>query len=79
MKCTFCIWLARNNKAWSIKEIDLSLKTSEYPPVYSNPLSTASKAYSLKINSPLSVGCINKGDICNANAFLHENENENKI
>ena len=24
MECSFCIWLARNNEAWSAKEIDLS-------------------------------------------------------
>ena len=29
MECSFCIWLARNNKAWSSKEIELSLKTAE--------------------------------------------------
>ena len=26
MECSFCIWLAGNNKAWSSEEIDLSLK-----------------------------------------------------
>ena len=40
MECSFCIWLARNNKAWSTKEIDLSLKTPEDPLVYQNPPST---------------------------------------
>ena len=29
MECSFCIWLARNNKAWSTKEIDLSFKTTK--------------------------------------------------
>ena len=59
MECCFCIWLTRNNKAWSTKEIDLSLKTPEDPRVYQNLSSTPSKASSLKINSPLPVGLIN--------------------
>ena len=70
MECSFCIWLARNNKAWSTKEIDLSLKTPEDPLVYQNLSSTPSKASSLKINSPLPVGFINKGNTCYANAIL---------
>ena len=70
MECSFCIWLARNNKAWSSKEIDLSLKTPEDPLVHQNPLSTTSKRNSLKTNSPLPVGFINKGNTCYANAIL---------
>ena len=70
MECDFCIWLARINKAWSTKEMDLSLKTPEDPLVYQNPTSTPSKANSLKINSPLPVGFINKGNTCYANAIL---------
>ena len=31
MECSFCIWLARNNKGCSSKEVDLSLKTPEDP------------------------------------------------
>ena len=31
MECSFCNWLARNNKAWSTKEIDLSLKNPRRP------------------------------------------------
>ena len=70
MECSFCIWLARNNKAWSSKEIDLSLKTPEDPLVHQNPRSTTSKTNSLKTNSPLPVGFINKGNTCYANAIL---------
>ena len=70
MECSFCIWLARNNKAWFTKDIDLSLKTPEYPLVYQNPSSTPFKASSLKINSSLPVGFINKGTTCYANAIL---------
>ena len=70
MECSFCIWLARNNKAWSIKEIDLSLKTSQDPLVYRNLLSTPSKASSLKINLSLSIGFINTGNTCYANVIL---------
>ena len=29
MEYSFYIWLARNNKAWPTKEIDLALKTPE--------------------------------------------------
>ena len=70
MECSFCIWLARKNKAWSTKGIDLSLKTPEDPLVYQNLSSPLSKASSLKINSPLPVGFINKGNTCYANAIL---------
>ena len=70
MECSFCIWLARNNKAWSSKKIDLSLKTPENPLVHQNPLSTTSKTNSLKTNSLLPVGFINKGNTCYANAIL---------
>ena len=70
MECSFCIWLARDNKALSTKETDLSLKTLEDPLVDQNPLSTPSKANSLKINSALPVGFINKGNTCCAIAIL---------
>ena len=70
MECSFCIWLARNNKAWFTKEIDLSLKTPEEPLVYQNLSSTPPKASSFKINSPLPVGFINKGNTSYANAIL---------
>ena len=70
MECSFCIWLARNNKAWFSKEIDLALKTPEDPLALQNPLSTTSKTNSLKTNSPLPVGFINKGNTCYANAIL---------
>ena len=63
MECSFCIWLARNNKAWFSKEIDLSLKTPEDPLAHQNPQSTTSK-------TPLPVGFINKGNTCYANAIL---------
>ena len=70
MECSFCIWLAGSNKAWSTKDIDLSFKTPEDPLVYQNLSSTPSKASSLKVNSPLPVGFINKGNNCYANAIL---------
>ena len=70
MECSCCIWLARYNKAWSTKEIDLSLKTPADRLVSQNPMSTPSKANSSKINSPLPVGFINKGNTCYANAIL---------
>ena len=51
MESSFCIWLARTNKAWSTKEIDLSLKNPEDPLIYQNLLSAPSKSSSLTINS----------------------------
>ena len=60
MESSFCISLARNNKAWSFKEIDLSLKTPEDPLVHKNSPSTTSKRNSLKTNLP--VGFISKGN-----------------
>ena len=38
MECNVSIWLARNNKVWSSKEIDLSLKTPEDSHVQQNSL-----------------------------------------
>ena len=70
MECSFCIWLARNNKAWSTKEIDLSLKTPEDRLVYRNLSSAPSKASSLKTNSPLPVAFINKWNTCYPNTIL---------
>ena len=64
------LWLAANNKAWSTKETDLSLKTPEDPLVYQNPPSTLSKASSLKINSRLPVGFISKRNTFHTNAIL---------
>ena len=71
MECSLCIWLAKNNKAWSSKQIDLSLKTPEDPLAHQNALLTTSKTNSLKkTNSPLPVGFIDKGNTCYANAIL---------
>ena len=58
MECSFSVWLARNNKAWSSKETDPSLKTPEDSLVHQNPLSTTSKTNYLRINSPLAVSCL---------------------
>ena len=67
MECSFFIWLARNNKAWSFKDI---LKTPEDPLVHQNPHSTTSKTNSLKPNPSCPAGFINKGNTCYANAIL---------
>ena len=34
MECSFCIWMARNNKALSFKEINVSLRAPEDPFVH---------------------------------------------
>ena len=70
MECSFCTWLARKNKAWSFKDIDLSLNISEDPLVHQNPDSTTSKRNSLKPNPPLPVGFVNKGNTCYPNPIL---------
>ena len=70
MKCSFCIWLARKNKAWSFKDIDISLKTPEDPLAHQNPHSTTSKKNSLKPNPPIPVGFINKGNTCYGKVIL---------
>ena len=70
MECFFCIWLARNNKASSTKEIDLSLKTPDDRLVSQNLSSAPSKASSWKTNSPLPVGFINKWNTCYPNTIL---------
>ena len=70
MECSFYIWLARNNKVWSSKEIDLSLKTTEDPLVDRNPPPTTFKANPIRTNSFLPVGFINKGNTCYSNAIL---------
>ena len=48
MECSFCIWLARNIKAWSFKEIDLALKTPEDLLVHQYPPSSSSKINSMR-------------------------------
>ena len=49
MECSFCIWLARNNKEWFSKEIDLALKTPEDPLAHQNPLQPPPKQILLKL------------------------------
>ena len=70
MECSFCIWLAKKNKAWSFKDIDLSLKTPEDPLVHQNPHSTTSKTNFLKPNPPLLASFITTGNTCYANTIL---------
>ena len=69
MEC-FCIWLARNNKARSSKETDLSLKSPEDSLAHQNLIFTYSKTNSLKTNSLLPLGFINKRNTCYGNAIL---------
>ena len=58
MECSFCIWLGRNEKAWSSKEIDLALKIPEDPFVHLNSPSSTSKTNPMRTNSPLPVSFI---------------------
>ena len=69
-ECSFCIWLVRNNRAWSSKETDLPLNTPDDPLVHLNPPSTISETNCIRSNSPLPVGFLNKGNTCYANNIL---------
>ena len=72
MECSFCIWLARNNKEWtsttnlkvkdSLKESCNSPSPMPYPKQKIKPVS--------KANSICPVGFINKGNTCYANSIL---------
>ena len=72
MECSFCIWLARNNKEWtsttnlkvkdSLKESCNSPSPMPYPKQKIKPVS--------KANSIRPVGFINKGNTCYANSIL---------
>ena len=72
MKCSFCIWLVRNNKEWtsttnpkvkdSLKESCNSPSLMPYPKQKMKPVS---KAYSSR-----PVAFVNKGNTCYANAIL---------
>ena len=72
MECSFCIWLARNNKEWtsttnlkvkdSLKESCNSPSSMPYPKQKIKPVS--------KANSICPVGFINKGNTCYANSIL---------
>ena len=70
MECSFCIWLARNNKAWPSREIVLSLKNPEDPLVHQNPPSSTSKTNYFNTNSSFPVGFINRRNTCYTNAIL---------
>ena len=71
MECSFCIWLARNNKEWtsttnlkvkdSLKESCNSPSPMPYPKQKIKPV--------LKVNSICPVGFINKGNTCYANSI----------
>ena len=72
MECSFCIWLARNNKEWtsttnlkvkdSLKESCNSPSPMPYPKQKIKPVS--------KANSIRPIGFINKGNTCYANSIL---------
>ena len=71
MECSFCILLAKSNKAWSSEEIDVSLKTPEDPLLRQNLPSIVSKTNSLKINSPLPVGLKMGIDVAQIPSWRH--------
>ena len=72
MECSFCIWLARNNKHWNNAANrnlnDPSKETCNSPSYLSSPKQT-NKSVS-NTNSVRPVGFINKGNTCYANSIL---------
>ena len=72
MECSFCIWLARNNKHWNpaanCKLNDTSKETCNSPSSLSSPKQTNKSVSNTKSVRP--VGFINKGNTCYANSIL---------
>ena len=72
MECSFCIWLARNNKHWNpaanCKLNDPSKETCNSPSYLSSPKQTNKSVSNTKSVRP--VGFINKGNTCYANSIL---------
>ena len=72
MECSFCIWLARNNKHWNpaanCKLNDPSKETCNSPSSLSSPKQTNKSVSNTKSVRP--VGFINKGNTCYANSIL---------
>ena len=72
MECSFCIWLARNNKYWNpaanCKLNDPSKETCNTPSSLSSPKQANKLVSSTKSVRP--VGFINKGNTCYANSIL---------
>ena len=73
MECSFCIWLARNNKEWTqpaanCKLNDSSKETCNSPSSMSSLKQTTKPVSNTK--SIRSVGFINKGNTCYANSIF---------
>ena len=72
MECSFCIWLARNNKHWNpaanCKLNDPSKETCNSRSSLSSPKQTNKSVSNTKSIRP--VGFINKGNTCYANSIL---------
>ena len=72
MECSFCIWLARNNKEWApaanCKLSDSSKETYNSQSSMSSLKQTTKPGSNAKLLRP--VGFINKGNTCYANSIL---------
>ena len=72
MECSFCIWLARNNKHWNpaanCKLNDPSKETCNSPSYLSSPKQTNKSVSNTKSVRP--IGFINEGNTCYANSIL---------
>ena len=72
MECSFCIWLARNNKDWTPSTANCHLSDPSKETCNSRSLSslkqTIKPVSNAKSNRP--VGFINKGNMCYANSIL---------
>ena len=73
MECSFCIWLARNNKDWTPSTANCNLndpskETCNSPSSLSSLKQTIKPVSNAKSTRP--VGFINKGNTCYANSIL---------
>ena len=73
MECSFCIWLARNNKAWTPSAANCKLNNSSKE-TYNSPSSMSSLKPTSKSGSSAKsmqpAGFINKGITCYENSIL---------
>ena len=73
MECSFCTWLARNNKYWTLSTAncnlnDRSKETCNSPSSLSSIKQTIKPVPNAKSSRP--VGFINKGNTCYANSIF---------
>ena len=73
MECSFCIWLARNNKEWTPSATNCKLNDSSKETYNSQSSMSSLKQTTKPVSNAKSlrpVGFINKGNTCYANSIL---------